>query len=350
MSYTTTNPFFSNTTGYSGEQQLIDDMVGEQIRMFGIDIQYMPRKMINLDDLLHEATKSVFEVALPMPAYIKSFDGYDNGMELLTKFGVRNSDEITLTISRSMFETYYTPYLEEFYKAQNNGEELDELKGQTAHRPKEGDLIYFPFDDGIFEIKYTNFDAPFFQFGKGFIYEMTCEKFEYSGETFSTGIEDIDDTVEETSFFQKEFILAEGGTATFEKFETVKLYNVEGIDNPGLSVPDPVVPFKMYLDDGYQTDTDAVSAKVVSWDITTRKLVLSDFDDADPEREDPTTHDVTVNDFDSVLIIGDKTAAAWLSESVEDKDVPFNDAKVIQDEFDKIKIEDDWDQNPFGFV
>ena len=347
MSYTSTNPFFSNVTGYSGEQNLIDDLVGEQIRMYGIDIQYMPRKMINLDDLLHEATKSVFEVALPMPAYLKSFDGYDNGMELLTKFGVRDADEITLTISRSMFETYYSPFMEEFYKAQNDGEELDRLKGQTSHRPKEGDLIYFPFDDGIYEIKYTNFDAPFFQFGKGFIYELNCEKFEYSGETFSTGIVDIDDTVEETSFFQKVFTLAEGGTSTFEKFETVTLYNVEGLETPDLTAPDPIIPFLMYLDDGFQTDTNSVSARVVSWDITTRQLVLTDFSDADPEREDGVTKDVTVNDFDSVLIMG--ATAAWLSEGVMDQPVPFNDDETIQREFDKIKIVDDWDRDPFGF-
>jgi len=109
-----TSPFFSSTTGYSPEVKLIDDLVVEQISMFGIDVMFLPRKHLNLDRLLHESSKSAFEVAMPLPAYIKSFDGYDNGMELLTKFGVRNSDELTFIISRSQFTTYYSPYLKKY--------------------------------------------------------------------------------------------------------------------------------------------------------------------------------------------------------------------------------------------
>ena len=89
-----TNPFFSSTTGYTGEVALFDDLVREQIKMYGIDLLYMPRKMLNLDRLLHEATKNVFELAMPMPVYIKTYDGYDNGLEMLSKFGVRSSDEL----------------------------------------------------------------------------------------------------------------------------------------------------------------------------------------------------------------------------------------------------------------
>ena len=77
---TNTNPFFSTTTGYSGEVNLLDDLVREQIKMYGVDIMYMPRTLVNLDTLLHESSKSAFELAMPMPMYIKSFDGYDNGM------------------------------------------------------------------------------------------------------------------------------------------------------------------------------------------------------------------------------------------------------------------------------
>ena len=79
-----TSPFFSTTTGYSGEVNLVDDLVREQIKIYGLDMLYMPRYMLNLDTLLHESTKSAFELAMPMPLYIKSFDGYDNSMEMLT--------------------------------------------------------------------------------------------------------------------------------------------------------------------------------------------------------------------------------------------------------------------------
>ncbi len=106
-----TNTYFSTTSGYSGEQNLVDDLVREQIKIYGLDMLYMPRYMVNLDRLLHEATKSVFELAMPMPLFIKSFDGYDNSMEMLTKFGVRSSDELTLIMSRSEWLAYYAPFV-----------------------------------------------------------------------------------------------------------------------------------------------------------------------------------------------------------------------------------------------
>ena len=77
-----TSPFFSNVTGYSAEQGLVDDLVREQIKIYGMDVMYMPRRNLNLDKLLHESSKSAFELAMPMPMYLKSFSGYQNGMEL----------------------------------------------------------------------------------------------------------------------------------------------------------------------------------------------------------------------------------------------------------------------------
>ena len=227
-----TSPFFSSTTGYSGEVGLLDDLVREQIKLFGIDIVYMPRKMLTLDKLLHESTKNAFQLGLPIPAYLKTTDGYDNGLEVLSKFGVRSSDEITLQMSRSEFVTHYTPFLKSYYNA-NAGRpetsELDRLEGETAYRPKEGDLIYFPFDDGIFEIKYVMFDQPFFQLGRGYVFEIQCERFEYSGENFETGYDQIDDVTVEPDFYRMEFDLikdTEHNTSTFIKKERVFLYNL----------------------------------------------------------------------------------------------------------------------------
>ena len=104
----TTNPFFNSVyPGQTSEQGLLDDLVKEQIEMFGADFLYMPRKMLNLDKLLHESSKNAFEFAMPIPCYIKTFQGYQNGMEMLTKFGVRASDEVTLVMSRSVWNTQY---------------------------------------------------------------------------------------------------------------------------------------------------------------------------------------------------------------------------------------------------
>ena len=97
----TTNPYFNSTyPGQTSEQSLVDDLTREQIKIFGLDVIYMPRRHLNLDKLLHESSKAAFEVGMSIPMYLKTVDGYDNGMEVLTKFGVRSSDEITMVMSR----------------------------------------------------------------------------------------------------------------------------------------------------------------------------------------------------------------------------------------------------------
>ena len=345
-----TNPFFSTTTGYSGEVNLLDDLVREQIKMYGVDIMYMPRTLVNLDTLLHESSKSAFELAMPMPMYIKSFDGYDNGMELLTKFGVRSSDQITLVMSRSEFGVHYAPFIEAQYNQQNGGEGLiDELKGQTTLRPKEGDLIYFPFDDSVFEIKYTQFEAPFFQFGEGYVFEITVERFEFSGETFSTGIDDIDDIVTTANIFRLDFDLQAGGTSTFEQFETVTIYDVSHLETPTTDTPDPVDPFQFYQSAGFLEDVNTVTAKVAEWDITTRKLSLVEISDNDPDQRDSTDESIDVTRFEQALIVGGTSGASWLTEGMDVAPMAFDDTREIQDEFDTIKVIDPADVNPFGF-
>jgi len=377
-----TNPFFSSTTGYTGEVALFDDLVREQIKMYGVDLLYMPRKMLNLDRLLHEATKNVFELAMPMPVYIKTYDGYDNGLEMLSKFGVRSSDELTLQISRSEFVTHYSPFLKSYYNAMAGRPpeaELDRLEGETAARPKEGDLIYFPFDDGIFEIKYVNFDSPFFQLGQGYVFELQCEKFEYSGEVFETGYDQVDDTTIEPDFFRLEFELEEGSD-TFLYQEDVIIYNLEGeydiTDGNGdpfnildggtaeivheltyvagdandIRFKEPQMPFSLYKDPGYTHGVVMVKGTVQYWNQPEGVLTLSDLHDFDPTQEDE-NRDLTVNKFDRVAIVGQTSGAVWYSNKAQTRDKPFDDEKIIQNEFDEIKIVDDpFDQNPFGFV
>lgn len=357
-----TNSFFSNTTGYSAEVSLIDDLCREQIKIYGIDIMYMPRKMLNLDKLLHESSKTAFEIALPMPVYIKSFDGYDQGMELLTKFGVRSADQITFVMSRSEFTTYYAPFLKEYYEGINEGGALKNDEGQTDQRPKEGDLIYFPFDDGIFEIKYVMFDQPFFQLGNGYTFEMRCEKFEYSGEEFSTGVVEIDDVVDNTRYYSREFTLESGGSGTFQELETVKIYNLE--DNPLATNPsgnvitgedDEVLSveqkeFRMYGRPGFLEDVPFVTATIAKWDKPGLKLTLTQFSNEDPTQKDPDNDDVDIDRLEKCLIIGQTSSANWKSVSSALSDNTFNDDIVIQEEFDNIKIIDPADTNPFGFI
>ena len=392
-----TSPYFSNTTGFAGEVSLVDDLVREQIKLFGVDLLYMPRKMLNLDKLLHESSKSAFEMAMSIPMYIKTFDGYDQGMELLTKFGVRNADELTLTCSRSEFETYYAPALKDYYESINGGKPLNELEGQTATRPKEGDLIYFPFDDGIFEIKYVQFDNPFFQFGRGYIFEMRCEKFEYSGETFTTGYDRVDDVLgAEDTYYTLEFLVKEGGVGSFRQQEIVTIGPVNNalqgdvtesrplaaedediitteteldiytdVASPDISTPIIMTErgeiimsnskdsdnLRMYNDSGFIEQAAQITATVVSWDSVNRKLKLSLLSNEDPLQKNPTTGDIDVDKLENSVIAGQTSKASWYVESgvslASDK---FNDDDVIQDEFDQIKIVDPADTNPFGFI
>ena len=382
-----TSPFFSNTTGYSTEVSLIDDLVREQIKIFGVDVLFMPRRMLNLDKLLHESSKNAFELAMPMPAYIKSFDGYDSGLEALTKFGVRASDELTLQISKSEFTAFYSPFLKSYYNQIAGRDETDilnHLEGETATRPKEGDLIYFPFDDGIFEIKYVQFDVPFFQLGKNYVFELQCEKFEYSGDTFDTGYENVDDTMAEPDYFRLEFNLeTDTAKGSFESTEEVIIlgmgdYNI--IDGGG-SIIDfisrlnglnsdnadgevsldfgssedikylyPVEDFRLYKDPGYVHKVEQVKGTVMVWDKPKGKITLADLTNLDPEQPD-LYKDLTVNKFDKVVILGQRTGAIWYGTKAFTQDKAFDDGRTIQEEFDAIKIIDDPnDLNPFGFV
>jgi len=342
----TTNPFFSNTTGYSAENQLIDDLVIEQIGMFGLDILYMPRRMMNLDKLLHESTKSAFEFAMSMPVYLKSFSGYQNGMELLSKFGVRSSDEITVVMSRSQWTTYYGPFVKSYYNSiagRPTGSIPDHLEGETAQRPKEGDLIYFPFDDGIFEIKYVMFDQPFFQLGQGYVFEMQCEKFEYSGETFSTGVTDVDDSMVRPDYYRLELTMDEGDD-TFKQYENVTIYNV-GDPTSGFDESE----FRLYKDAGFLHGVPSVTGKVRNWNFPNKKLTAGDLSDLDPSVLNKDTGIIELEKFDKVLVIGEESGAIWYSSTAGEEKTAFNDSITLQDEFNDIKIIDLGDENPFGF-
>ena len=396
----TTNPFFSNTTGYSGETLLLDDLCREQIKMFGVDLLYMPRRMLNLDKLLHESSKSAFEFAMPIPMYVKSYSGFQNGMELLTKFGIRDSSELTLTMSRSEWNAYYAPFVKSYYNAIKERpptDILNHLEGETAQRPKEGDIIYFPFDDGLFEVKYVNFEEPFFQLGKGYTYDLQVERFEYSGEHFTTDYPKPDEVQVLTDYYQLEFQMFDeaDNKGTFKFNEKVSIYNLTEypIDfstdggaaavyqffqkinggtaniyvNPDNLRPNEIIfsadggnaggeqneiirePFSLFKDPGYSNKVPVVEGTVMKWDKPSGELWVNNLTDLDPDKQDDFGN-VNKNDFDQVVIIGQESGATWYSIKAVEKPMAFNDSAVIQEEFDKIHILDPADQSPFGFV
>ena len=178
------NPFFQQ--GSKSEQSLVQSLINEQLKIYGIDVHYMPRTYVSSDSVLREVNASSFKDAYPIEAYIDNFDGYGDNPTLLSKFGIEQTNEITLIISKERFETYISPLMK------------NESNIKLSTRPKEGDLIYLPFGDRLFEIKYVEHEKPFYQLKNTYVYELRCELFRYEDEVIDTGVDEIDDTLEAT--------------------------------------------------------------------------------------------------------------------------------------------------------
>ena len=157
--------------------------------MYGVEIYYMPRKYVTEKTIIKEVIESKFDNAYPIEAYVENFDGYGDNTTILSKFGIQATNEITLIVSKERFEEYISPLIRN----------KDNIKLST--RPKEGDLIYFPLGDRLFEIKFVEHEKPFYQLQKNYVYELRCELFRYEDEIIDTGVDEIDDTLEGTEGF-----------------------------------------------------------------------------------------------------------------------------------------------------
>jgi hypothetical protein len=176
----TTN-FFFNNQNFTSEQRLLDNLTVEMIKIFGVDVIYLPRTTPNIDKLFLEDPTSEFNNAIHMEMYIKNFEGWGGQPDLMSKFGINMADQITFCVSRSRFqEDIGVPY--------------------NLLRPREGDLIYFSIPNAIFEIKFVEHESTFYQTGSLQFFELKCERFNYSNELLNTGVEDIDVIEPEYSF------------------------------------------------------------------------------------------------------------------------------------------------------
>jgi hypothetical protein len=166
--------FFFNNFQSSQEQQLIEDLVIESIKIYGHDIKYIKRELQNKDRIYGEDRQtSRYVHALSVEMYIKNVDGFQGEGDFLSKFNLEIRDQITFTVSRSVFS-----------------EEIG--SPMSVDRPREGDLIYFPLNRKIFEIKFVEHEPIFYQMGALQMYDLKCELFEYNGEMFNTGDPEID--------------------------------------------------------------------------------------------------------------------------------------------------------------
>ena len=173
------NPFFQQ--GSRSEQNLIQDLINEQLRMYGVEIHYLPRKYLTEKTVLREVIQSAFDDAYPIEAYVENFEGYSDNTTILSKFGIQSTQEITLVVSKDRWENYIQPLIK------------NESNVRLTSRPKEGDLVYFPLGDRLFEIKFVEHEKPFYQLQKNYVYILKCELFRYEDEVIDTGLSDIDD-------------------------------------------------------------------------------------------------------------------------------------------------------------
>jgi hypothetical protein len=203
------NPFFLQGSG--SEQNLIQQLVNEQLKIFGVEVSYLPQKFIKKETILREVTASKFDDNFSIEAYISNFDGYAGSGDILSKFGMNLKDELTLIISKERFEDFISPFL--------SITSLDEII--VSSRPREGDLIYFPLGNRLFEIKFVEHEQPFYQLGKTYVYELKCELFEYSDnvggwDNLNTTVEEIDKTLENQGYITTLKLFPSGSQAIAE--------------------------------------------------------------------------------------------------------------------------------------
>ena len=197
-----TNSFF--TQGTTGEQDLVGSLVTEQIKMFGKDVYYIPRTLVDRDSVFEEDSLSAFNGAYLIEAYIEDATGFRGDGDMFSKFGVRISDQVTFIISR-----------ERFTAAVDDNAQLI-----VEGRPNEGDLIHLPMANKTFEIQFVEHEVPFYQLGKVHVWGLRCELFEYSDEDFNTGVAEIDAV--EVNFANAVSVnVADGGSGDFVAGEIV---------------------------------------------------------------------------------------------------------------------------------
>jgi hypothetical protein len=181
------NPYFLH--GSTSEQRLVQDLVNEQLRMFGQEIVYMPRQFITDKKIVKEILVSKFNDSFHLEAYLANPSGFGGQGDIISKFiGVRSTDEVTFIISKERFEDFISPFI------------VDREDIKLSTRPQEGDLIYWPLDNGLFEIKYVQGKTPFYQLNNLYVYELKCELFEYEDEIIDTGMEEVDNSVKDFGY------------------------------------------------------------------------------------------------------------------------------------------------------
>lgn len=193
-----TKALFNHTTVQS-EQDLVESLIVESIQIYGFDVHYLPQNFTDLDNFYGEDTGTTkFDTAYEVEMYVKNVEGLEGEGDFLQQFGLEVRDQITFTVARKRFNDLSTGF----------------------DMPREGDLIWLPLTQSMYQIQHTEHESIFYQMGELFVYDLHCELFEYSGEIFNTGVQEIDDYALSIATGTT-FTLFAGGTGEYIEGETV---------------------------------------------------------------------------------------------------------------------------------
>ena len=232
------NPYFKD---HSGEQNIVEDLTVEMIKTMGRDMVYIPRTLVDVDTIFGEDDISKFDDGYQVEMYIQSVDGFEGEGDVLAKYGLQIKDRVELVLARKRFDQAIGQY-------------------ENTTRPKEGDLIYFPLSNTLFEINFVEHENPFYQLGKLYTYRLSCEVFTYSGEEIDTGFTDVDKVESDRKKFAIELGLGTriSGVTETNYFEGETVYQVSGITGSSALL-----------------DNATGTAVVTDWDASTSKLTVT---------------------------------------------------------------------------
>ena len=285
-----TSPYFPTYhQGHSGEQNLVQDLVDEQIKLFGSDIYYLP-KTILADSTLDEVRYTKYQDQFQIEMMLINVMGFGDNAEFVSKFGLQITDEIIFRVSTKRWDEEVT-------------EHSMSAKLTVPERPNEGDLLYYPLTQNLYEIKYVGKEEPFFQFGKIQFYAITAELYQVGSDDLATGVAEIDaiETLFDTAI---SLTMGVGGTGDFTVGETVT------------------------------GGTTSTTAEVKSWDSSTRILIVQNRTGTFAANES-----LTGNDSNAVWVVS-------TFDTLQNTNSEYDANRQIEDAADNIV---DWSEgNPFG--
>ena len=202
------NIYFSDKV--RSEQNLYENIIIESLKMFGQDVYYLPRTIVNENRVFGEDVPSKFSNSYKIEMYIEKTEGFEGEGDLFSKFGVEIRDEATFIVARKRWNTTV-------------GRVDNQIEGA---RPREGDLIFLPLSNSLFEVMHVEHEQPFYQLSNLPTFKMRCQLFEYSGEDLDTDVASIDG-IEQNNAYEFDMVLS-GISGTFEVGERVEQTLLDG--------------------------------------------------------------------------------------------------------------------------